>query len=243
MQSVSRALAVLDTVAEAGAPPRAQEIATRLGLNLTTVVHLLNTLVEGGYLTKRGRTYSWSRTKILDLHGRLAPDAKPSPAALAALQRAVQATGESGYVSNWTGDDVVIAAVAEGDHAVRVAGLRVGLSGDVHARASGKCLLAFGPPARAANYLDTTSLIGRTPATIVERDALEKELAETRRRGYSIDREEYLQGVCGIAVPLREGQWANSALALTMPVDRFHTNRTHLIDVLQEVADTAHETH
>src|SRR5882757_10110037 len=64
-----------------------------------------------------------------------------------------EATGESGYVSCWTGTDVMIMAVAEGSHAVRVAGLRVGLAGDVHARSSGKTLLAFGPLSRVARNL------------------------------------------------------------------------------------------
>src|SRR5882724_10815095 len=68
-----------------------------------------------------------------------------------------EATGESGYVSCWTGTDVMIMAVAEGSHAVRVAGLRVGLASDVHARSSGKALLPFGSLSRLETLLDRLS--------------------------------------------------------------------------------------
>jgi IclR family acetate operon transcriptional repressor len=42
----------------------------------------------------------------------------------------------------------------------------------------------------------------KTAKTITDRDLLEKELAATRRRGYGLDCEEYLPGVCCIGAPV-----------------------------------------
>jgi DNA-binding IclR family transcriptional regulator len=236
IQSVTRALAIMDAIATNKAM-RAQEIASETQLNLTTAVHLLNTLTDGGYLAKHGRSYSLSTEKVLWLYSQVQADVRPSPAVLEALNRVTQATGESGYVSCWTGDDVMIVAVAEGSHAVRVAGLQVGLAGDIHARSSGKCLLAFAPEGRAERVLARGPLRRRTPSTIVDADAMREELAAIRQRGYSIDREEYLEGVWGIAVPLRLGErYPHCALTITMPAARFHANEAGCTKVLLDAA-------
>jgi DNA-binding IclR family transcriptional regulator len=237
IQSVDRALSIMDVIA-ANKTMRAQEVASETGLNLTTAVHILNTLTEGGYLAKHGRSYSISTEKVLWLYTQVQADIKPSPAVLEALHRVTQETGESGYVSCWTGDDVMIVAVAEGSHAVRVAGLRVGLAGDIHARSSGKCLLAFAPEARAERVLTKGPLHRRTPNTIVDVDAMREELAAIRDRGYAIDREEYLEGVWGIAVPLRLGQqYPHCALTITMPSDRFQANEERCTQALLHAAE------
>jgi DNA-binding IclR family transcriptional regulator len=237
IQSVARALAILDAIA-ASKTMRAQEVASELGLNLTTTVHILNTLTDGGYLAKHGRAYTLSTEKVLALYSQVQADVRPSPAVLAALNRVTQETGESGYVSCWTGDDVMIVAVAEGSHAVRVAGLQVGLAGDIHARSSGKCLLAFAPEGHTERLLAKGPLHRRTANTIIDIDAMREELAAIRHRGYAIDREEYLEGVRGIAVPLRLGQQhPRCALTITMPADRFPANEQHCIQALLDAAD------
>jgi DNA-binding IclR family transcriptional regulator len=238
IQSVARALAIVDAVA-AQKSMRAQEVASEMGLNLTTAVHLLNTLTECGYLTKDGRSYTLSTEKILSLYTQIQADIRPSPAVLNALHRVTEETGESGYVSCWTGDDVMIVAVAEGSHAVRVAGLQVGRLGDIHARSSGKCLLAFTPEERAERLLTKGALRRRTPDTIVELDTMRDELATIRRRGYAIDRGEYMEGVWGIAVPLRLGErHPHCALTITMPADRYQANEQHCVQALMDAAAT-----
>ncbi len=236
IQSVARALAIVDTVA-ANQSMRAQEVASALDLNLTTAVHLLNTLTECGYLAKHGRSYTLSTEKVLSLYTQVQADFKPSPAVLSALNRVTQETGESGYVSCWTGDDVMIVAVAEGSHAVRVAGLQVGRVGDIHARSSGKCLLAFATEERAERLLTKGPLRRRTPDTIVEVGTMRDELAAIRQRGYAIDRGEYLEGVWGIAVPLRLGdRHPQCALTITMPADRYQANGQRCVQALLDAA-------
>lgn len=50
VRSVSRALRVLEVVAEAATPLSAKEVARRSGLHLSTAYHLLRTLCYEGYL-------------------------------------------------------------------------------------------------------------------------------------------------------------------------------------------------
>jgi len=236
IQSVARALAILDEIS-ANRTMRAQEIASSLGLNLTTTVHLLNTLTDCGYLAKRGRAYSLSTEKVLSLYSQIEADVRPSPAVLSALHQVTEETGESGYASCWTGDDVMIIAVAEGNHAIRVAALQIGRAGDIHARSSGKCLLAFAPQDQAERLLTSRALNRRTANTIVDVDAMRIELAQIRERGYAIDRGEYLDGVWGIAVPVYLGErHPQCALTLTMPADRFAANESVCVKALLAAA-------
>lgn len=236
IQSVARALSIIDEIS-ANRTMRAQEIASSLGLNLTTAVHLLNTLTDCGYLNKHGRAYSLSTEKVLSLYSQIEADVRPSPAVLSALHQVTEQTGESGYASCWIGDDVMIIAVAEGNHAIRVAALQIGRAGDIHARSSGKCLLAFAPRDQAERLLTNRTLNRRTANTIVDVDAMRAELAQIRDRGYAIDRGEYLDGVWGIAVPMYLGErHPQCALTLTMPADRFAANESACVKALLDAA-------
>src|SRR5215475_4626239 len=52
IQSVDRALYLLETIAEAGGEATLTELATRTGLNISTCHHLLATLIQRGFATK-----------------------------------------------------------------------------------------------------------------------------------------------------------------------------------------------
>jgi hypothetical protein len=72
----------------------------------------------------------------------------------------------------------------------------------VHCTASGKLLLAFGPRELRENLLRSAPFASRTKNSITSARALNRELAEIRRRGYAEDNEELLQGVNCLAVPV-----------------------------------------
>src|SRR5476649_440863 len=52
IQSVDRALFLLETIAEAGGEASLTDLATRTGLNISTCHHLLATLIQRGFAAK-----------------------------------------------------------------------------------------------------------------------------------------------------------------------------------------------
>ena len=72
---------------------------------------------------------------------------------LAPLRRLAEDVGETTYLSTADGLDVVVVASVEGNHAVRVRGLHVGFRGSLHARGSGKLILAYAGDERIEAYL------------------------------------------------------------------------------------------
>jgi DNA-binding IclR family transcriptional regulator len=72
----------------------------------------------------------------------------------------------------------------------------------VHCGASGKLLLAFGPPELRERIFRSAPFRRYTKNTITGARALARELEETRRRGYAEDDQELLPGVNCLAVPV-----------------------------------------
>ena len=68
IQSVDRALLLLETIAAAGGEATLTELATRTGLNISTCHHLLATLIKRGFAAKvPGRRHYALGARILYL--------------------------------------------------------------------------------------------------------------------------------------------------------------------------------
>src|SRR5262249_25114680 len=72
-----------------------------------------------------------------------------------------------------------------------------------HCCASGKLLLAHLPPQERMRLLELMPLERFTERTITDPAVLESELARIVSPGYAVDNEEYVTGVAGVAVPVR----------------------------------------
>ncbi len=81
--------------------------------------------------------------------------------------------------------------------------LEVGATAPLHAGCSSKVLLAFLPEEMIESVI-AQGLPAVTRHTITDPDALRRELAEIRSRGYAVSIEETDIGVAGISVPIRD---------------------------------------
>ncbi|HEY2758583.1 MAG TPA: IclR family transcriptional regulator C-terminal domain-containing protein, partial [Pseudolabrys sp.] len=79
---------------------------------------------------------------------------------------------------------------------------RFGKSAPAHCSSLGKAILAYLPEPDVRALLDRMPLVAHTPTTITSRAALLKELADTRARGYAIDRAEHAPGSNCVAAPI-----------------------------------------
>ena len=126
IQSVDRALYLLETIAEDGGEATLTELATRTGLNISTCHHLLATLIQRGFAAKvPGRRLYALGARILYLgHTCLQVDLPRRTQPY--LERINEATGETVHLATTQGDSVVMLAVREARHAVRVDTGRIG---------------------------------------------------------------------------------------------------------------------
>ncbi|WP_162606490.1 IclR family transcriptional regulator [Jiangella asiatica] len=235
LQSVRRALAVLEVIAYSS-PPTAKDVAVACDLELATTYHLLNTLIEAGYVEKDDRRL-FPTGRLVELGAAVERRLRPDPALIAAMERLTSVTGETTYLSEWLRGDVVAVGSMEGTNPVRVGIVPTGERGFAHARASGKVLLAFGPPERLEVVLKRGSLRARTANTITRVARLEAEIEQVHRQGYAVDRAEYIEGVCCIAAPISESTgFSRYCLAVLVPATRFADEETMLIEAVTTAA-------
>lgn len=203
IQSVDRALYLLETIAEAGGEATLTDLANRTGLNISTCHHLLATLIKRGFATKvTGRRLYALGARIMYLsHACLQVDlprrAQPY------LEAINQATGETVHLAALQGDAVVTLAVREARHAVRVDTGRIGKVEAPHATSVGKAILAWLPEDEMRRIL-SHGMKRFTEHTITEFPALLESLRVVRRNGYAVDREEHLPGVFCVGAAIRD---------------------------------------
>jgi len=219
-KALTKGLALVDVVAEHGAPMRLVDLVDVSGLPRPTALRLLDVLCRSQVLgvDERGsyglgpRVAAWGQTFLdrLDLRTQAAD----------LMQEVVAATRETCFLGALDAGRVLYVAVADSPHAVRPAA-RVGFRNPVHCTGIGKALLAYLPHDEAEALL-THPLERRTPRTITDPSVLREELARTRERGYSVDDVENEDGVRCIAAPVRDHTGTVVAgLSVSAPAYRF----------------------
>ena len=73
---------------------------------------------------------------------------------------------------------------------------------DLHARAMGKAILASLDRNELSNILEQIQPKKLTPNTLLDKNEILKDVELTRNRGYSINNEEYVEGLICIGAPL-----------------------------------------
>jgi IclR family acetate operon transcriptional repressor len=203
VQSVDRALALIDVLATSAGSLQLTELAQRTGLNISTGHHLLATLVKWGYVARtQGRRYGLGARGLHLAHAFLKQVDLPR-LAQPFVERISEDTGETVHLAVLQGDAVVILLRREGRHAVRVDAGAVGSADAAHATALGKAMLAWLPEHEIRRILDATGMTGFTPHTVTSAHVLIEELRLVRRNGHAVEREEYQPGVTSVGAAIR----------------------------------------
>jgi IclR family transcriptional regulator, acetate operon repressor len=203
IQSVDRALFLLESIGEAGGETTLTDLSQRTGLNISTCHHLLATLVQRGFAAKvAGKRLYALGPRILHL-GHACRQVDLPRRAQPYLEAVNQATGETVHLAAVQGDSVVTLAVRDAHHAVRVDTGRVGKIAAPHATSVGKAILAWLPEDEMRRIL-AGGLKRCTDNTITDFAALVDDLKRVRRDGYAIDRQEHLPGVICVGAAIRD---------------------------------------
>jgi IclR family acetate operon transcriptional repressor len=205
VQSVERALMLLEALSASPGGVSLTELAGRSSLNISTCHHLLATMQKRGYVAKvpGKRTYALG-ARVLQLGQAFMRQVDLPQRAQPVLERLNAATGETVHLAILQGDAVVTVAKLEGRHAVRVDTEAIGSAEAAHATACGKAMLAWLPDDQIKRILAANGMRSYTPSTITDTEALIEELRHVRRNGFAIDREEFQPGVVCVGSAVRD---------------------------------------
>jgi IclR family transcriptional regulator, blcABC operon repressor len=199
--SVTRALALLDLLAEERAPMGLARLASSLGLPKSSVHALCNTLLTLGYLRRQGEAGFFIGPRVMPLADAFVSGTDVAQSFNLLWDEMGAPPEETVILSVLNGTDVVYIAARSG---VRPLGLafRVGMRLPAHLAASGRAMLAFLPPAAVRTMYAGFTLSPPAHGPALTLDALLVELDHTRQRGYSVDDEGVREGVHCIGAPV-----------------------------------------
>jgi IclR family transcriptional regulator, acetate operon repressor len=205
VQSVERALSLLEAVARSGEPVPLGQLTEVLGIDPSSVFRLANTLKRRGFLAnpngrknyvlgpavwRLSREYDWSRMLISICR-------EP-------IKALADTTGETAHLAVRDGREVYfIDHHASGKQGVIVPG-QTGKRLPLHCTAHGKALLADFALAELETLYGAALLEPYTARTIGSVEALASACARVRVEGYALDASEYLEEVACVAAPLRD---------------------------------------
>lgn len=238
IRSVSRALRLLEEVGDHPDGVNAKRLASRCGIRLATVYHLLRTLRYEGYLQRLSTGDYVLGPAIAELfHDLTATLTSPSPAR-DVLQDLADVTGHSAYLARFVRGRITITQVVEAAQSPVLEDLVVGFCEGAHATALGKALLSTLSGTDRQRYLRETGLRPFTSLTITCSDALVDDLRNGAQRGVFTELEQYRHGVGCIASLVRRtndeaGWWA---LGISHRVARVPRLVTPLQQAAQDLA-------
>jgi len=197
-----RLLLVVEEIAKAGTPLKPMQLSAALGLPKPTIHRLLQTAEAEGFLQRDldGRSYGPGlRLRQIAVHTMSSERLRTGR--LAILKAVAEEIGETCNLATPDREGMTYLDRVETIWPLRIQ-LPIGTQVPFHCTASGKMYLSTLRDSTLEAVLNSRSLEGLTEKTIITSDALRAELAETRKRGYSQDDEEFMLGMTAVAVPV-----------------------------------------
>lgn len=220
MRSVGRALQLLTVFDEAEPALTVSELIERSSLPKTTVIRLIQTLEQNGFVHRRTDGRLCLGPALIRVSQSVARVWALPAAADETMEVLRHQTRETVNLYVLEGTSRICVAQKEGPQTIRYV-IPLGVLLPLSVGASGKVFLAHERPAFIARVLREE---GRD-ATFA--DALEGELQQVRERGYAVSWDERAVGVSSVSSPITDLEGGVvAALAVSGPTSRFTRKRT-----------------
>ena len=213
-----RTLAILELLGRHRAGLSLTEIARELDLPVNSVFRITGTLHSRGYLQRREDDKRFVLTnKLFDLSRPQVREKSLVVCALESLKWLRDETGETTQLLACANHKMTVLEQCISSQPIKVSST-VGLQVPMYSCAPGKAVLAHLPPAELDKFFAAVTLKQFTPTTLATRSALENDLAKTRKRGFSTDIAEGLEGIhCVAAAILDEYRYPVAAITVMSP--------------------------
>jgi DNA-binding IclR family transcriptional regulator len=217
VRSLGKAFHIVECLLEHG-PMQVIEVAENLGFANSTVHRHLSTLRTLGYVCKDENRYRLG-LRFLET-GEMVRDrfdiyhiARPKIDQLAAeteeiAQLMIQERGIGARLYLKNGQQGVRTNTSAGEHV------------HLHTTAAGKAILAHLPADRQAEIIETGDLVAETKNSITDPETLRSELEDVRERGYAFNREERIEGLRAVGVPVLVEDRVVGAISVAGPAKR-----------------------
>ncbi|MDQ0298058.1 DNA-binding IclR family transcriptional regulator [Salibacterium salarium] len=236
IQSVDRALSILDLFDESESELKITDISEKMMLHKSTVHSLLKTLEKHQYVEQDEQSGKYRLgMKLFERGHSVIRSRDIRGVAKDFLYTLSKDTGQTVHLVIQDGKEGVYIDKVESASAT-VLYSRIGRRIPLHCSGVGKALIAFQSDQAISFVLDDYEFVRRTEHTITTREGFWEEIKRVREKGYAEDLEENEPGVRCVAIPVRD-HTGNIAAALSISTFTMRTtddDMRHYVNQLKE---------
>lgn len=232
VQSVERALTLLQIIANGSSPLPISSVTDSSGLNRTTVWRLLTTLQEFGFIERdpisKGYQIGYSATKLCpDIQSQYGPLTRIS---LPYLEQLSASVNEDILLTVPRFQGMLTIYQQKSDNAIQIRDYSMQVSA-YHSSSNGKLYLSYIDEEELEMIL-SQPMPQFTQNTITDPEVLRKEIEKARVNGYGMSLEENGIGENGVSVPITEANKPVAFINISGPSFRFTKER--IMEILPE---------
>lgn len=238
VQSIDRAVSIIECFTENKRELKLSEIACMLDLNKSTVHGLLNTLKYHGFIEQDEITQKYRLGIRFIGYGDLVINSMDiSNIAYPIMERICGEIEETVHIAMLDGSDVVYIEKKECNKSIKTS-TKIGARVPAYFTADGRIILSYLGKEKLKELLPR-NIKRLTHNTITDKLELLKILTEIYQNGYAIDYEETVQGLVCVAAPIFDYNGAvRYSLSATVPTVRMDEYIIkEYIDIIKEAAN------
>lgn len=240
IKSVQKSMRILKALMNASGELSISDLEIITGYNASTIHHIVRTMLEEGIVSqnKTNKKYELG-PEILDAFLRQKFYDRFFAKAYPFLKKCAEITGETTNIFIRDEDEAVCIKGYESSQILR-AYLMIGRRIPLTCTAIGKVFLAFMDRDELKRFLQKNGLKKYTPYTITDEAKFYKELEETAKRGFSIEKEEFEEMITAVGAPvLDKNGKIIAAISTIMPSMRADEKR--ILEIGKRVKQTAED--
>lgn len=244
LNTVGKAIAIIETIQKAGRPLSIKEIADALELNKSSLHHHIKTLTGNGYLQQDGESKKYDiGLNLVRVGQSYLQRLNVRERGHYYLEQLSRELNETVHMMVLDRDELVYIDKVDVNHqpgALKCSSF-IGLRTDVYSTAAGKMMLSHLQRGALEEILQNLTLQPITGYTLRSKAELREELILTKERGYALDLQEHVVGLQCVAVPiLNMHSQCIAAISVSGPVATI-SKETLETEILQQLKETAYK--
>ena len=200
--AIDKCFAILELLTKAKKPLGISEISGKLSLNKSTVFNIVYTLMDLNVLETQPDSKFRLGTRFYILGNMAGKRSDLLQIAHPYLELINEQTKLSAFLGLRSGRHAILIDKVDSAHGIKVSS-EIGMQMPVLAGAGIKAMLSQLADEEIDEILARSELKKHTPHSIIDRDVYKEEILEVRRQGIAYDREEYIEGMVALAIPIK----------------------------------------
>ncbi len=238
IQSIDRAVQILDCFSEEKKELKLSEISERLNLNKSTVHGIISTLKYHGFISQDEETQRYKLgIRFIEFGDLVVSSMNIRNVVLPVIEDVCDKIEETVHVAMLDGVDVVWIEKKECTKSIKTS-TKIGARLPVYTTADGKIILCYQNKDKIKTYLPKR-IPKYTQNTITNKGEFIKKLEEMKKAGYTTDNEEFVEGIKCVAAPIfdHDGK-VRFSLSTTGPAFRMNEDRIkEIVVIIKEAAN------